>query len=119
MAGDEVYFSRIYGSYLMNMSVNGRYRIDFVNQSGCVVPDGSILNIPGRAVNNLYIRNDGPCAIQYSVNGASIEDMIGGVMTTGQNRDIKFKDTNLKSVNIFVITTTNSLFSTIDIEVTV
>ena len=118
-AGDEVYFSQVYGSYLENCVVDKFYRIDFVNQGGSVVPTGSRVNVPGRAVNNVYIRNDGPALVQYSVNGANIQEMKGGVLVVNNPRDLKFKDTNCKSVNFYILQTGSNLFATINVEVIV
>lgn len=116
MVGDEVYFSRCYGSYLENCTINKFYRIDFYNQGGSVAPSGSIINVPGRAVNNVYIRNDGPALVQYSINGADLQDMIGGVLVVNNPRDLKFKDTNCHSVNFFIMPTQSYLFATINVE---
>jgi hypothetical protein len=119
MVGDEVYFSRCYGCYLINCTVDEFYRIDFVNQGGSVVPIGSIVNVPGRAVNNIYVRNDGPALVQYSINGGELQDMIGGILVVNNPRDLKFKDTNCHSVNFYIRPTGGNLFATIDVETTV
>jgi len=116
-AGEPLYYGRVYGSYLTNLPVGQKARIDFLSQNNCVYPSGSIINVPGEATNNIHIRNDGPCIIQYSVNGGDIEDMIGGILATTISRELKWPDTIIKSVNVLCLPTGANLYASISVEV--
>ena len=112
-------YNRVYGSYMADLIINNVYRIDFVNLSASKIEKGvgGFVNVPGEAVNNLYIRNDGPCLIQYSVNGANISEMIGGVLAKTMTREFHWDLENIKSVNIMPIPTGVDTGSSVAIDV--
>ena len=115
--GIPLYYGTVYGSYLTNITVGARARINFVNLGDCVYPSGSIVNIPGEAVNNVHLRCDGPAYIQYSINAPSIKEMIGGTVTAQSPRELKWPDTIIKSVNVLALPTGDSLFTNVAIDV--
>jgi hypothetical protein len=115
--GDPLYFGQVYGSYIKNLPVGQYARIDFVYIGRCVAPMGSIINVPGMAANNVHIRNDGAALIQYSVNGANINEMIGGILAPTISRELKWPDTIVKSVNIFCLPLNDALFSSTSVEI--
>jgi len=105
---------RNFGSYLINLQPNTPYRIDFVRSGECVVTNSSIVNVPGHAVNNIYIRNDSTSGtIQYSFNAENLNAGVGGFLLAGKEREIINDEANLKSVNI----KTQDVAQTIAIEV--
>lgn len=112
-------YNRVYGSYMADLVIGNMYRIDFVNLANCKIEPnvGGIINIPGEAVNNLYLRNDGPCLIQYSINGSNINEMIGGVLAKTMIRELSWDKSNIKSVNITPITTGASTGASVAIDV--
>lgn len=117
MVGVPNYYGRVFGSYIKNLSVDQRARIDLIHYGKCVYTSGSIINIPGEASNNIHVRNDGPCNIQYSINGADINDMVGGILAPTIARELKWPDTIVKSVNILCLATSNNLFANASIEI--
>lgn len=112
-------YNQVYGSYLVNAVVGEIFRIDFVFRNNSVVTKDSntILNVPGEAVDNLYIRNDGPASIQYSVNAPNKNELIGGVLVATMNREFKWDKANIKSVNIFIKNDGVNLMSSVAIDV--
>lgn len=117
MAGVPSYYGRIFGSYIKNLAVDQKARIDLVHLGKCVYPTGSIINVPGEASSNIHVRNDGPCLIQYSINGADINDMIGGILAPTIARELKWPDTVVKSVNILCLSTADNLFASASVEI--
>lgn len=83
------------------MVAGERYRIDFIHQSKCIVPNNSVVNIPGVAVNNIYIRNNSENAfVQWYVNAPSVKEILGTFLAPGVDRNETFYLTNVKSVNL-------------------
>jgi hypothetical protein len=115
--GIPLYFGRVWGSYIRNLPVGQYARIDFVHLGNCTAPSGSTINVPGEASNNVHIRNDGPCLIQYSVNGSTLTDMIGGFIAVNMMRELKWPDTVVKSVNLYCWETGASMFANIAVEI--
>jgi hypothetical protein len=115
--GIPLFYGRVFGSYVINLAVGQRARIDFVNLGNCVAPAGSIINIPGEAANNVHLRCDGPAFVQYSVNAPNINEMIGGTVNNVTARELKWPDTIIKSVNLLCLPTGDSLFTNVAIDV--
>lgn len=115
--GIPLYYGRVHGSYVRNLPVGQYARIDFVHLGQCSAPSGSTINVPGEASNNVHIRNDGPCLVQYSINGSNIQDMVGGFIAVNMARELKWPDTIVKSVNLFCWETGASMFANVAIEI--
>lgn len=115
--GVPLYYGRVYGSYITDLTVGERARIDFVHLGNCKAPPSSIINVPGEACSNVNIRNDGPCIVQYSVNSTTIDEMIGGFLNVNMPRDLKWPEAVVKSVNVMPIATGGSIFANISIDV--
>jgi hypothetical protein len=115
-SGVPLYFGRVFGSYIRNLAAGERARVDFVYQANCVAPQGSILNIPGEATNNVHIRCDGPALVQYSVNDPNINEMYGGILAPAIARELKWPDTVVKSVNLLCLDLNGSISTAVAVE---
>ena len=117
--GDPVYYGKIYGTFFDNLAIGQVARIDFVYRGKCVVPNGTILNIPGQAVNNIHVRCDGPAKVRYSINAENINENFGEVLAPTIAREVKTPDTIIKSVNLVGYAYGDQLFTAVSVAVLV
>lgn len=90
----------IYGYYFEHLEAGKIYRLDLIHQAYCKLPDNDIFDgSPGVAVDNIYIRCDGPDPIRYSLNSPNENEMKGGVITMGIERKIETELNLIKSIN--------------------
>ena len=105
----------ILGNYILNMKPGIMYRLDFIYPSNNIVPDGSWVNMPGEAVNNIYIRNDGPDTIIFSINEPNNKNISGPVLTKTFTKEITFKEKMIKSINLFIYGNGTSASVSVDV----